>query len=191
MICNSSRMHQLWEGLSLEHRNSQNGRIGNFQSPFIDKKQQTKVTKMFKIDVLGTLGTNQKLVATRGTQAQKKKKNPPKKPQNWLSVRELCGTVTYPDCISCSQPSVGLGDSRLYSWYVSTSTRRSMTDLILQELRLFALTCLVPLWKIIKGLACILPDLVTSLSPLADGTTGRRGRVWRMFKGKCIQVAQW
>ena len=28
---------------------------------------------MFKIDVLGTLGTNQKLVATRGTQAQKKK----------------------------------------------------------------------------------------------------------------------
>ena len=126
---------------------------------------------------------------------QKKKKKPKKKtknnPQSWLSVRELCGIVTYPDCISCSQPSVGLGDSRLYSWYVSTSTRRSMTDLILQELKLFALTCLVPLWKIIKGLACILPDLVTSLSPLADGTTGRGGRVWRMFKGKCIQVAGW
>lgn len=29
---------------------------------------------MFEIDLLGTLGTNQKLVATRGTQAQKKKK---------------------------------------------------------------------------------------------------------------------
>ena len=27
-----------------------------------------------------------------------------------------------------------------------------MTDLVLQELRLFALTCLVPLWKVIKGL---------------------------------------
>ena len=36
---------------------------------------------MFKIDVLGTLGTNQKLVATRGTQAQKKKKTPKKNPK--------------------------------------------------------------------------------------------------------------
>ena len=186
MICNSGRMHQLWEGLSLEHRNSQNGRIGNFQSPFIDKKQQIEVTKMFKIDFLGTLGTNQKLVATRGTHAQKKKKK-----KIWLSVRELCGIVTYPDCISCSQPSVDLGDSRLYSWYVGTSTRRSMTDLIRQELRLFVLTCLVPLWKIIKGLASILPDLVTSFSPLADWITGRRGCVWKTFKGKCIQGAQW